>query len=124
MMKVLVYCILLVSLPSIAVPNKNEIIDAREKLKKWGMAYCLSDRYSGSLNIDSSVALDGYFQLGKHNSEDAYSAVRAYFKASLKKNTKTSILTEKENILMNCLDAYESNEYERIIKQQDKWIMD
>jgi len=120
MIRIFILCIIFITFPCSATGGKD--IDARLKLKKWGMAYCLFNRYGDKMDSDSGGALDGYFQLGKHNSENAYEAVRKYFNESISKNKKVSVLSGKKNILMACLDAYESEEYIKIIEQQDKWI--
>lgn len=105
------------------IASKENIDAGRLTLKKWGLAYCLNKHKNNSdSGIDVESSLNGYFQTGIHTEEDAYKNVREYFDIEIKKTIVTGQETGKKIILMACLDAYESNNYKKIITRQDKFI--
>lgn len=120
MMRLLVFFFML--LPGLAIPS-DQLSDARTSLKKWGMAYCLSTyQKDDHSKMDASLAMGGYFQVGSHNNEIAYSNVRKFFDAAMKTDQRVSKENGHPIILMNCLDAYESSSYKKIISTQDKFL--
>jgi hypothetical protein len=118
MIKKLIVIILFIY-PAIAISG-NKMTETRTILKKWGVAYCLSS--NEKLKNEASLAMGGYFQLGGHDDEVAYVKVRGYFDAYLKKNSLVDQQTGQELIVMKCLDAYERADYDRLIKEQDRYI--
>ncbi|MGH8083939.1 MAG: hypothetical protein ACREPV_01505 [Lysobacter sp.] len=97
--------------------------EARSTLKKWGFAYCLKTHYEAGHKLDSAaVALGGYFQLGSHNSEQAYDNVRQFVDERFNAMHKTSKQPGQNLAVMTCLDIYESREYRSMIVDQDRFI--
>lgn len=96
--------------------------DARLNLKKWGFAYCIGKSSDMVINKDAGMARSGYFQLGKHDDDNAYAVVKKYFDLKIVNNKSVMKDTGAKNLLMNCLDAYEDPEYETIIDEQDIYI--
>mgnify|MGYP006197345041 CR=1 FL=1 len=52
--------------------------DPHLSLKKWGLAYCIAEHVEGGAG-HGGAAMGGYFQLGSHESEEAYANVRWFF---------------------------------------------
>ena len=74
----------------------SDLDDARLSLKKWGLAYCLSEHLVGpDVEKDAGGALEAYFQRGAHADEKAYANVRNFFSFSMKgiKNFKKNRTT-------------------------------
>lgn len=108
--------------PGLAVPSE-QLVDARLSLKKWGLAYCLSTYQKGeSSKLDAGTAMDGYFQMGSHNDEEAYVKVRNFFDKAVGADQRVSHLNGQPLIVMECLNAYESPSYKKIISAQDKFL--
>jgi hypothetical protein len=118
MIKKLLVIILLIC-PAMAI-SSNKMTETRTILKKWGLAYCLSS--NEKLKNDAGLAMGGYFQLGGHDDEAAYVKVRGYFDAYLKKSKLVGQQTGQELTVLKCLDAYERADYDRLIKEQDRYI--
>lgn len=119
MMRLLVFFMLL---PSLAM-SSDQLVDAKASLKKWGMAYCLGTyQKDDHSKMDASLAMGGYFQIGSHNDEIAYSNVRNFFDMAMKADQRVSKENGQPIILMRCLDVYESPNYKKIISAQDKFL--
>lgn len=118
MIKKLIVTILFIY-PAMAVSG-NKMSETRGILKKWGLAYCLSS--NEKLKNEASLAMGGYFQLGGHDDEVAYVKVRGYFDVYLKRSRLIGQQTGQELVVMKCLDAYERADYDRLIKEQDRYI--
>lgn len=120
------YLLLLVSLvfaPGCASSGGLHVEDARINLKKWGLAYCLSAALpEGAANEDASRAVGGYFERSSHDDEAAYASVRKYFDIAIIEATRASSEGGQPLSLMPCLDAYESRDYDPVIRAQDKYI--
>ena len=63
-----------------------------------------------------------YFELGAHDSEDAYIHVRHYIDNVLKSNRQVSKQDGKPMPLVNCLDIFASDKYSLIIRRQDRYL--
>lgn len=96
--------------------------DARSTLKKWGMAYCLRGYDNKIMTQDTGMAREGYFQLGLHNDDKAYQAIKEYFDVMLKNDNRVMQISGNSSLLMKCLDAYENPQYKRLIIDQDAYI--
>jgi hypothetical protein len=108
-----------VLLPSMVSASQGTA-EARKLLKKWGLGYCLSVYQKTETEHEAGGAMGGYFQLGQH-SEEAYKNVRAFFNEKIPLDTRVMQISGKPNNLMRCLDAYESSEFDKLIRAQDKW---
>ncbi|OMQ24599.1 hypothetical protein [Serratia oryzae] len=106
---------------SFFVSANGDNSETRMVLKKWGMAYCLEIYQKTESADEAGSARSGYFQLGEH-SEQAYKNVKNYFNRVIPEDKRVMQATGKPNNLMRCLDVYESLEYEKVIRAQDKWI--
>ncbi|AZN36519.1 hypothetical protein [Iodobacter ciconiae] len=111
--------IVLFTYPAIAISG-NKVTETRSILKKWGFAYCLSS--NEKLKNEAGLAMGGYFQQSSHDAEAAYVKVRGYFDLYLKQNKLVGQQTGQEITVMKCLDAYERADYERLIREQDRYI--
>ncbi|AMC35367.1 hypothetical protein ACFQNF_10045 [Iodobacter arcticus] len=118
MIKRLIVIILFIY-PAMAI-SATKVTETRSILKKWGLAYCLSS--NEQLKKEAGLARGGYFQLGSHDDEAAYVKVRGYFDAYLKKSRLVGQQSGEELTVMKCLDAYERPDYDRLIKEQDRYI--
>ena len=97
--------------------------DARLNLKKWGLAYCLSEHLKGpSAEKDTGGALEAYFQRGAHGNEKAYVNVRNFFGSAMKNSTNFKKSDNSRLAIVGCLDIYESKDYQRLIKEQDRYL--
>lgn len=117
----LIFVLALLS-PELAL-SADQVGNARLSLKKWGLAYCIGTYLKDdNAKLDAGAARGGYFQLGSHNDELAYANVRKFFDAAMKAEQRVSKESGQPIILMNCLDAYESPSYKKIISAQDKFL--
>lgn len=91
-------------------------------IKNFGFSYCLTKSNNQSLNYEASKAMGGYFQKGGHN-EEAYKNVEEFINNYVVKNQSIYQETNDSSNLMICLDLYNLNDYERVIKDQDKFII-
>lgn len=108
------------SCASVAPAHEEE---ARSALKKWGLAYCLSKVLpDGSGQDDAARSMGAYFELGRHDDEAAYSAVREYFDAQLLERPNLSKEPGVALALVPCLDSYESSEYRALVRAQDRFV--
>ncbi len=94
---------------------------ARRNLQKWGLAYCITTHVEG-VNGQGSAAMGGYFQLGEHNSEEAYQHVRTFFDQWVASHPAGSPLPGTDLSLMACINAYQSIDYQTLIRAQDKYL--
>lgn len=113
------FLVLLILLSKVAIAD-DDVVSARENLKKWGLAYCLHQNMATN-TAEFGAAQNAYFQLGGHNDEKAYQNIKAYFDAAYKSNSDISSSTGKPIVLMRCLQAYEAKEYRKLIAAQDKY---
>lgn len=114
--------LLLLSFSLFSVNTYADESHGRIILKKWGMAYCLGKSNDKALSNDAGLARNGYFQLGEHDDDTAYVSVREYFDSALRADKLVGKETGKPNIVMMCLNAYESLEYDKVIRNQDKYL--
>ena len=61
--------------------------------------------------------MNGYFQLGGHGSEEAYANVRRFFDTWVVERPAVPKMPGTDLSLMNCIDAYESVEYGRVVQR-------
>lgn len=97
--------------------------DPRLMLKQWGLAYCVAAHVEGSAD-QGGAAMNGYFQLGGHGSEEAYANVRRFFDTWVVERPAVPKMPGTDLSLMNCIDAYESVEYGRVVREQDRFLSD
>lgn len=103
--------------------SANNTNDARQTLKKWGMAYCVGElAYTPALKIEASETMGAYFQLGDHASESAYIHVRSYVDKELRSRIIVSKESGKPMPIVRCLDIFDSAKYIAMIRQQDRYI--
>ena len=97
--------------------------DAGTVLRKWGLAYCLSKALpEGGAQDDAERSMGAYFELGRHDSEAAYAAVRDFFDVKLAKSARIAKESDVVLALVPCLNSYESNEYRMLIRTQDRFF--
>lgn len=109
-------------MPGIAMAD-GRTDDARQHLKKWGLAYCLNKyKKTACSSTDESLAQEAYFQSGAHNSEQAYTKVRQFFDMAFKNNNDVDKERGEAIVLARCLDAYESVKYKKLIISQDRFV--
>lgn len=97
--------------------------DAGSVLRKWGLAYCLSKALpEGGAQDDAERSMGAYFELGRHDSESAYAAVRDFFDVKLARSARISKESDVDLALVPCLDSYESNEYRMLIRALDRFV--
>ena len=97
--------------------------DPRLMLKQWGLAYCVAAHVEGRA-AQGGAAMNGYFQLGAHGSEEAYANVRRFFDDWVVERPAVPKMPGTDLSLMNCIDAYESAEYGRVVREQDRFLSD
>lgn len=97
--------------------------DPRLILKQWGLAYCVAAHVEGRAD-QGGAAMNGYFQLGGHGSEEAYANVRRFFDTWVVERPAVPKMPGTDLSLMNCIDAYESVEYGRVVREQDRYLPD
>lgn len=95
--------------------------EARLTLKKWGLAYCVTTHVEGHRE-PGGAAMAGYFQTGSHQSEEAYRNVRSFFDAWVVERPSVPKLPGTDLSLMTCINAYESPEYEQVVREQDRFL--
>lgn len=94
-------------------------INPRLTLKQWGLAYCVAEHVEGR-TAQGSAAMGGYFQLGGHESEDAYRNVRRFFDEWVAQHPAVPKTAGTDLSLMTCINAYESAEYGQVVREQDR----
>lgn len=99
------------------------LTDARLNLKKWGLAYCIGTHVEGRTE-QGGAAMGGYFQLGAHSSEAAYQHVRRFFDDWVARHPARASTSGTDLSLMTCINAYESDGYRRLVRQQDTYLPD
>ena len=97
--------------------------DPRLTLKQWGLAYCIAEHVEGRA-AQGGAAMGGYFQLGSHESEDAYRNVRRFFDEWVAQRPAVPKTAGTDLSLMTCINAYESAEYGRVVREQDRFLPD
>lgn len=95
--------------------------DPRLTLKQWGLAYCVAEHVEGRSG-PGSAAMGGYFQLGSHESEEAYANVRRFFDEWMAGRPAVPKTPGTDLSLMTCINAYESAEYGRVVREQDRFL--
>lgn len=95
--------------------------DARIALKKWGVAYCLSQHVEGD-SAPGGSAMGAYFEAGAHDNEEAYQNVRTFFDDWVQQHPMIPKHPGNDLSLMPCLDASESVNYRRVIEAQDTFL--
>lgn len=117
---ILIFMCCLFSVQS-ASAAKVTVEDARRKLRQWGVSYCIrqySDNYSAK--VLGAVAQGGYFELGFHDDEEAYRGVRKFVQTTMEQNKVSK--GQQPNTLTQCIDMYESQKFEKIIRRMDKYF--
>lgn len=120
-MKNILLCLLCTLIPFTVVNAEDFDVDnaspkvvhaVRGQLKKYAISYCIL-RHSNEKTIKEAAgaAVGGYFELGFHQDEEAYSSMREFTKS----------LNCKNNIVQCCLDAIETEEFSNLLKSQDKY---
>lgn len=96
--------------------------EARTSLKKWGAAYCLYKNGGPIIGQEASRAMAGYFERGRHDSENAYQNIREFMDAQYATISKASKEMGADLVLLGCLDIAESEAYQKLIQQQDRYV--
>lgn len=95
--------------------------DPRLTLKQWGLAYCIAEHVEGRA-AQGGAAMGGYFQLGSHEGEDAYRGVRQFFDDWVAERPAIPKTPGTDLSLMTCINAYESAEFGRVVREQDRFL--
>ena len=95
--------------------------DPHLSLKKWGLAYCIAEHVEGRSG-PGSAAMGGYFQLGSHESEEAYATVRRVFDEWVAERPAVPKTPGTDLSLMTCINAYESADYASVVREQDRFL--
>lgn len=98
----------------------EKVVKDELSLKNYGFAYCLSTSQDQEIKEESAFAEQGYFQMGNYV-DNAYKNIVDYMKLKTK-NVGVYQMSGKKAILMSCLDIYNSNEYNKLIKNQHKFL--
>ena len=88
----------------------------------YGLAFCLHQYGSGSLQSEARQALGGYFELGQHDHRAAYAHVEKYFSEQMTAFTGVYKESNEPAILMQCISIYQKNEFIEIIRKNDKFL--
>ena len=107
---------IVVGLCSCAIaPDKAGDITEIENERKYGVAYCLSNTYpSSKFASDSGHIAGAYLQKGNFGTH-VYDSVRNYVDSY---REKAYISKHGKNLdIMQCLDLYDSNSLEVVIRQ-------
>lgn len=104
-----------------AVSTPAAASDPRLALKQWGLAYCMARHVEGRAE-QGGAAMNGYFQLGGHGSEEAYANVRRFFDDWVAEHPAVPKMPGTDLALMTCIDAYESAAYARVVHEQDRFL--
>ena len=112
----IVLCALVAGLSSCAVmPDKTVDITELKNEKKYGVAYCLSNTYpSSKFASDSGHVAGAYLQKGNFGTH-VYDSVRDYVDSYREKGYSSK--HGKNLDIMQCLDLYDSNSLEIVIRQ-------
>lgn len=116
-----VLLLLVVGLTACSTRAADTEVDPRLTLKKWGLAYCIAENVEGR-TAQGGAAMGGYFQLGRHESEDAYRNVRRFFDDWVAERPAIPKTPGTDLSLMTCINAYESTEYGRVVREQDRFL--
>lgn len=114
-------CFLLLFLPSQLAYAESKIELGRSHLRNYGISYCLNKFGDEKLQAEASLAVGGFFQLGSHDSAEAYRRVRAYFDSQMIEIRKYQV-SGMPAVLMQCLNISGAWDYERLVREQDKYI--
>lgn len=97
--------------------------DARQSLKKWGFAYCVSELSNSlALKTEADQTVGAYFQFGQHASENAYTNVRRHIKQEIQNKALLNKQNGKPMPLVTCLNILDASSYNLVIRQQDRYI--
>lgn len=119
-MKLICFFIVILKM-SVCYAQSGNLTQDQIILKNFGFSYCLTKSEDQVVSNEASMALGGYFQNGVYQ-EEAYKNIRNFIYQYLNKNKIIYHETGKSAILMSCLDLYNLNHYENIIKEQNKFL--
>jgi len=113
--------VLLFVLGQAACSTHTTVPDPRLTLKQWGLAYCIAEHVEGGAG-HGGAAMGGYFQLGSHESEEAYANVRWFFDDWVQERPAVPKTAGTDLSLMTCINAYESADYASVVREQDRFL--
>ena len=87
-------------------------------LLMFGLAACSTH----AAQRPGSAAMGGYFQLGSHESEEAYANVRRFFDEWVAERPAVPKTPGTDLSLMTCINAYESADYASVVREQDRFL--
>lgn len=96
--------------------NDSLLIGERLKLKKYALCRCLIDKYPKDSFLLKDGSVEGLFEMGSYGSH-AYEAIDSFLQTKLLVNYKSK--NKKNLFLMRCIDIYEDQELELLIRKLD-----
>ena len=116
-------CILsLIFLATSCQAKNHNLTKEQVGIKNFGFSYCLTQSNDQSLNYEASKAMGGYFQKGAYD-EGAYKNIKSFINNYMVANPSIYKETNDRANLMTCLDLYNSNGYDNVVKDQNKFII-
>jgi hypothetical protein len=119
-----------------AISAESYIDKARETLKNYGLANCISSQFKDKSEIksDLGLAIGAYSAMGKGEhliiqnedtlevTHDPYRETEKFMLDAYKKSSSISKHSDKKMIFYGCLEIYNSEELNTFIKSQDQYL--
>ncbi|MGV8886873.1 MAG: T6SS amidase immunity protein Tai4 family protein [Pseudomonas sp.] len=119
-----------------AISAQVDIDKARETLKDYGLANCISRQFKGESEIKSDIglAIGAYSSMGKGQhriiqnedtlevTHDPYAETEKYMRNAYAKTSSVSKHSDKKMVFYGCLEVYNSKELDAFIKSQDQYL--
>lgn len=109
---------------------------ARETLKDYGLANCISSQFKNESDIKSDIglAIGAYSSMGKGQhliiqnedtlevTHDPYAETEKYMRNAYAKTSSLSKHSDKKMVFYGCLEVYNSKEFDAFIQSQDQYL--
>ena len=119
-----------------AISAEIDIDKAREVLKDYGLANCISSQFKGESEIKSDIglAIGAYSSMGKGQhliiqnedtlevTHDPYAETEKYMRDAYAKTSSVSKHSDKKMVFYGCLEVYNSREFDAFIQSQDQYL--
>jgi hypothetical protein len=119
-----------------AISAEIDIDKAREMLKDYGLANCISSQFKGESEVKSDIglAIGAYSLMGKGQhliiqnedtlevTHDPYAETEKYMNNAYTKTSSVSKHSDKKMVFYGCLEVYNSKEFDAFIKSQDQYL--
>ncbi|MGZ7457101.1 T6SS amidase immunity protein Tai4 family protein [Pseudomonas sp. Ma2-10] len=119
-----------------AISAEIDIDKAREMLKNYGLANCISSQFKGESEVKSDIglAIGAYSSMGKGQhliiqnedtlevTHDPYAETEKYMSNAYTKTSSASKHSDKKMVFYGCLEVYNSKEFAAFIKSQDQYL--